>query len=82
MATSAAFALATADETVRPESVVTVTPLPARLRRPALGVTVYREVVRRPWRVIYRAVDDVVLVVAVVDSRRSFEELLFHRLCH
>ncbi|MEW6595457.1 MAG: type II toxin-antitoxin system RelE/ParE family toxin [Thermodesulfobacteriota bacterium] len=44
------------------------------------GIAQYRELVITPWRLIYRIVDDTVLVLSVLDSRRNVEDLLLARL--
>jgi addiction module RelE/StbE family toxin len=44
------------------------------------GVLQYRELVIPPWRVMYRIAGELVLVLAVIDSRRNIEDLLLGRL--
>lgn len=44
------------------------------------GVSLYREVVVEPWRMLYRVVDHRVYVLGVFDSRRNLEDLLLDRL--
>ena len=44
------------------------------------GISRYREVVVRPWRVIYRVEERKVYVVAVIDGRRNVEDVLLERL--
>lgn len=46
----------------------------------ALGIKEYREVFFKPYRVIYRVVNDDVFVLMIVDSRRDMELLLQRRL--
>lgn len=46
----------------------------------ALGIDLYRESIIGPWRIIYRILDDIVLVVAIFDARRNLEDILFDRL--
>jgi toxin ParE1/3/4 len=46
----------------------------------AHGYTTYRELVRPPWRIIYRISETSVLVLAVLDGRRNVEDLLLERL--
>ena len=36
----------------------------------------YRELIERPWRIIYRIEPDSVMVLAVLDGRRELESLL------
>lgn len=40
----------------------------------------YRELIERPWRILYRIEQDRVLVVAVLDGRRDLQALLIDRL--
>ena len=46
----------------------------------ALGVRDFREVFFKPYRIIYRILDDRLYVMLVVDGRRSLQELLQRRL--
>ncbi len=45
-----------------------------------LHIQQYRELVVSPYRVIYRVRDTRVLVLAVIDARRSLEDILLDRL--
>ena len=45
-----------------------------------LGITQYREVRYKPYRVIYRIVGDEVVILCVIDGRRDIESLLQRRL--
>jgi toxin ParE1/3/4 len=45
----------------------------------AYGILSYRELIISPWRVIYRTSDQKVYVLAVIDSRRSIEDILIER---
>jgi plasmid stabilization system protein ParE len=45
-----------------------------------VGVLHYRELVERPWRIVYRTEGNRVLVLAVLDSRRDLQTLLLERL--
>jgi len=45
-----------------------------------VGVLHYRELVERPWRIVYRVEGARVLVLAVLDSRRDLQTLLLERL--
>ncbi len=45
-----------------------------------MDIFTYRELVSRPWRIIYRREANTVLVLAVLDSRRDFASLLLERL--
>jgi len=43
------------------------------------GVMTFRELIEKPWRLIYRIEADRVVVVSVLDGRRSLEDLLLDR---
>jgi len=45
-----------------------------------LGVTAFREIHYKPYRVIYRTVGATVFIDAVLDGRRDMRSLLQHRL--
>lgn len=45
-----------------------------------LGAIEYRELIERPWRIIYRTEPGRVVVVALLDGRRDLPTLLFERL--
>jgi len=44
------------------------------------GISIYREIVISPWRVIYKVEGNKVYVLSVVDSRRNVEDILLARL--
>jgi plasmid stabilization system protein ParE len=44
------------------------------------GVKLYRELIIPPWRAIFKLSDKNVYVMAVIDSRRNVEDILFERL--
>lgn len=44
------------------------------------GIGIYRELVEPPWRILYRAGEATVWVLAVIDGRRDLEDLLLERL--
>jgi len=44
------------------------------------GILQYRELIIPPWRLIYRITKKKVYVLAVFDSRRNIEDILFKRL--
>lgn len=46
----------------------------------AVDVHQYREVIERPWRIVYRIESESVLVLAVLDGRRDLRSLLLERL--
>jgi len=43
------------------------------------GIMQYRELIVGPWRIIYRAINQNIYVLAVLDSRRNLEDLLLQR---
>ena len=43
------------------------------------GISVYRELVIPPWRLLYRIADGEVLVLSFIDSRRNVEDILLQR---
>jgi plasmid stabilization system protein ParE len=45
-----------------------------------IGVLHYRELVEKPWRIVYRVEASQVFVLAVLDSRRDLQTLLLERL--
>jgi plasmid stabilization system protein ParE len=46
----------------------------------AIDVLQYRELIERPWRIIYRIEPDQVVVLALLDGRRELGSLLLERL--
>lgn len=44
------------------------------------GISVLREVVERPYRVVYRISERTIYVVGVFDGRRELEDVLLERL--
>ena len=44
------------------------------------GITIYRELITQPWRVMYKIENDTVYIMAVFDSRQNVEELLLQKL--
>ncbi|MFA5454342.1 MAG: type II toxin-antitoxin system RelE/ParE family toxin [Sulfurimonas sp.] len=44
------------------------------------GITLYREVIALPWRIIYKVGSDTVYIMAILDSRQNVEELLLQKL--
>ena len=44
------------------------------------GITIYRELMATPWRIIYKIGDDTVYIMAILDSRQNVEELLLQKL--
>lgn len=46
----------------------------------ALGILEYRQVILRPYRIIYRVLDDAVVITVIADGRRDMQSLLARRL--
>ncbi len=46
----------------------------------SIGVHHYRELIERPWRIVYRIEPDTVIVLAVLDGRRDLGSSLLDRL--
>jgi len=44
------------------------------------GIYQYRELITAPWRLMYRAQENKVYVLAVLDSRRNIEDILLKRV--
>jgi len=44
------------------------------------GITLYREVVAAPWRIIYKVGADTVYIMAIIDSRQNVEDILLRRV--
>ena len=69
-------------ETVR-HSIASLATMPRRCRQvPELldiGLFEYREIIERPYRLVFRIVDQEVVILAILDSRRDLEELLLQR---
>ena len=65
------------------DKAATLTRLPRRCRYvpelKKLGLTEYREAILPPYRIFFRLVDNRVLLLGVLDSRRDLEELLIQR---
>ncbi len=45
----------------------------------AHGILTYRELVQRPWRILYRVDAETVYVLGVIDGRRNVEDILLDR---
>ena len=43
------------------------------------GITQYREMVIKPWRILYRISNSKVYVLSVLDSRQNIEDILLKR---
>jgi toxin ParE1/3/4 len=46
----------------------------------ALGIHEYRELFFKPYRIVYRTIDDTVYVMLIADGRRDTQTLLARRL--
>ncbi len=46
----------------------------------AHGISIYRELIEGPWRIIYRITDSTVYVLSIIDSRQNVEDILLNRL--
>ena len=44
------------------------------------GITIYREIISNPWRIIYKVGNDTVFIMAILDSRQNVEEILLQKL--
>ncbi|WP_456456770.1 type II toxin-antitoxin system RelE/ParE family toxin [Nitratifractor sp.] len=44
------------------------------------GITLYREIVARPYRIMYKIENDTVYIMAIFDSRQNVEEILLQKL--
>lgn len=45
-----------------------------------IGISKYREVIYKRWRVIFKIENEKVYILLVVDSSRNLEDILFQRL--
>jgi len=70
------------NETFR-HSIASFTTMPHRCRQvPELydvGLIDYREIIERPYRLVFRIAGQTVVILAILDSRRDLEELLIQR---
>ena len=44
------------------------------------GIMQYRELIVKPWRIIFRIAEKKVYILSVLDSRRNIEDILLERL--
>ena len=44
------------------------------------GITLYRELIIGPWRIMYRVSENIVYVLSLLDSRQNVEDILLKRL--
>jgi toxin ParE1/3/4 len=58
--------------------------LPSRGRTPpelrSIGDRTWRELQEPPWRIVYRRLDEVIQIHAVLDGRRNLEDILMERM--
>ncbi len=45
-----------------------------------LGITKYRELIYKRWRIIFKIQEDKVFILLVLDSSRNLEDILYQRL--
>ncbi|MGD0835797.1 MAG: type II toxin-antitoxin system RelE/ParE family toxin [Polyangia bacterium] len=66
------------------ERAESLTGLPNRGRTPpelrGIGDRSWRELQEPPWRIVYRRLDEVIQIHAVLDGRRSLEDILMERV--
>ena len=43
------------------------------------GISIYRELIVGPWRIVYRISDTTVYVLSIIDSRQNVEDILLNR---
>lgn len=43
------------------------------------NIRTYREIIESPWRIIYRIEEQKMHILAVIDGRRNFEDILLQR---
>jgi len=44
------------------------------------GITIYKELIAQPYRIMYKIEKDTVYIMAIFDSRQNVEELLLQKL--
>ena len=44
------------------------------------GIKIYREIIVKVWRILFRIEKNTVYIITVFDSRRNFEDILLERL--
>lgn len=44
------------------------------------GISIYRELIVGPWRILYRISETTVYVLSIIDSRQNVEDILLNRL--
>jgi toxin ParE1/3/4 len=46
----------------------------------ARNIKEYRQITEPPWKIIYKVDDDVVNILAIIDSRRNLQDILVKKL--
>jgi len=46
------------------------------------GILIYRELLVRPYRVIFKIATNRILILGVLDGRRSLDDIIFERILH
>ena len=44
------------------------------------GITYYRELIKTPWRIIYRVGNETVYIIAIIDSRQNLDAILLRKI--
>jgi len=45
-----------------------------------IGVLEYREIIESPWRIFFRATEEEIRIVSVIDGRRNVEDILYKKI--
>lgn len=43
------------------------------------GISIYKELIINPWRIVYRISDTTVYILSIIDSRQNVEDILLNR---
>jgi toxin ParE1/3/4 len=43
------------------------------------GISIYKELIINPWRIVYRISDTTIYVLSIIDSRQNVEDILLNR---
>jgi addiction module RelE/StbE family toxin len=46
----------------------------------ARNIKDYRQITESPWKIIYKVDDDIVNILAIIDSRRNLQDILIKKL--
>jgi len=46
----------------------------------AKNIKDYRQIIESPWKIIYKVDDNIVNILAIIDSRRNLQDILIHKL--